>query len=197
MRSAIGRGVSQRDQSAARSRSELGSEIFTHTLAPGGVRPIRPKRAAMIVRALPLRSRARRSERVGFRSRIITCLRAPEAVRGHRHDSGVRQWLIGVSARKGLSAHLLSSVAIARDADSVISILLQRRSSPPPARAMRSHMKYSGPLKSARQKLYLPSLRRVVHTRERSGEVSGREPSWRAVIRREEGIDVVHDVCQT
>jgi hypothetical protein len=108
--------LTQRDQSAARSRSELGSEIFTHTLAPGGVRPIRPRRAAMIVRALPLRSRARRSERIGFRSRIITCPRAPKGVRGHRHD-------IGASARKGLSAHLLSYVAIARDADSVISIL--------------------------------------------------------------------------
>jgi hypothetical protein len=60
---------------------------------------------------------------------------------------------------------------------------------------MWSHMKFSGPLKIRSTKLYLPSLRRVVHTRERSGEVSGRESSWR--VRREEGIGVVHDVCQT
>ena len=92
--------LTERSECGARSRSELGSEIFTHTLAPGGIRPIRPKRAAMIVRALPLRSRARRSERVGFRSRIITCPRAPEAVRGRRHDSGSSAFPRGkVSAR--------------------------------------------------------------------------------------------------
>ena len=41
---------------AVRTVNRTVAEIFTHTLAPGGVRPIRPRRAAMIVRALPVRS---------------------------------------------------------------------------------------------------------------------------------------------
>jgi hypothetical protein len=100
-----------------------------------------------------------------------------EAVGRRRHDH--RRSGIHPSARnEGLSAHLLSSVAIARDAN-VISMLLQQPTllleSSSSARhaeaATRKFMKFS--MKSARLKLYLPSLRCVVHKRERSGEVSG------------------------
>ena len=77
-----------------------------HTHARSGRCPPHPPETRCHDRARSTRAlRARRSERVGFCSRIITYPRAPEAVGAHRHDT------IGASARKGLSAHLLSSVA--------------------------------------------------------------------------------------
>ena len=115
---------------------------------------------------------------VGFCSRIITYPRAPEAVGAHRHDT------IGASARKGLSAHLLSSVAGKLPAtptpSSASSFSNPHCRSSVPCGAPASHMKYSGPLKIRAREV----VSSVIEARRTHARTFGRSERLGAILAR-------------